>query len=61
MRGEVLPDAIGPWEPHPLWYDVALTALAAAWVVVTWLHFRPALNLASLLELIALAAVANVC
>lgn len=61
MRSEVLRDAIGYWEPRRLWYNAALTALAGIWVVATWPHFRPASTLASLLKLIVLAALANVC
>jgi hypothetical protein len=61
MRSEVLRDAIAYWEPRRLWYNAALTALAGAWVVLTWPHFGPALTLASFLKLIVLAALANVC
>ncbi len=61
MRSEVVRDAIGYWEPRRLWYNAALTALAGAWVVLTWPRFRPAFTLASLLKLIVLAALANVC
>jgi hypothetical protein len=61
MQSEVLRDAIGYWEPRRLWYNVALTALASTWVVLTWPHFRPAFALASLLKLIVLAVLANVC
>jgi hypothetical protein len=53
------PDAIRYWEGG--WYNLALGALAAAWVVLTWPHFRPAFNLADLGRLLVLAALANVC
>jgi hypothetical protein len=38
-----------------------LLAIAVAWVVGTWPHFRPAFNLASLLKVLVLAGLANVC
>ena len=61
MPGEILRDAIRYWEPRRLWYNVALTALTAACVVVTWPHFRPAFTLSSLFKLTVLAILANVC
>ena len=61
MARESLRDAIRYWEPHRIWYNVALTVLAGAWVLLTWPHFRPALTLQHLLELLVLAALANVC
>jgi hypothetical protein len=32
-----------------------------AWLILTWPHFRPALTLQSLLLLLVLAAMANIC
>jgi len=61
MRGEVLRDAIGYWESRRLWYNAALAALAGAWVVATWPHFRSAFTLESLFKLVVLAFLANVC
>jgi hypothetical protein len=58
---ELLRDAIRYWEPRRIWYNVALTALAGAWLVLTWPHFRPALTLDSLTKVLVLAALANVC
>jgi len=54
-------DAARFWEPRRLWYNLALAAQAAAWVVLTWPHFRPAVTLASLAKLLGLAVLANVC
>src|SRR5712692_5458229 len=61
MTREILHDAIRYWEPRRLWYNLALTALAGAWVLSTWPHFRHALTLQHLLQLLVLAALANLC
>ena len=61
MTSDTLPDATRYWERRRLWYNLALTALTAAWVVLTWPHFRPAFTLPSLARLLVLAALANVC
>ena len=60
MNG-VLAESIRYWEPRRLWYNLALTALASAWVALTWPHFRPSFTLESLGKLLILAALANVC
>jgi hypothetical protein len=52
---------MGYWEVRRLWYNAALAALACACVVLTWPHFRHALSLQHLLELLVLAVIANVC
>lgn len=49
------------WEPRRLVYNLILTAVVAAWIVVSWPHFRPALTLESLGILSVLALLANVC
>jgi hypothetical protein len=49
------------WEPRRVIYNLVLTAVVAVWVIFTWPHFRPAINLTFLLLLIVLAALANVC
>jgi hypothetical protein len=54
-------EAIRYWEPRRLIYNLVLTAVCAAWTVVTWPHFRPALTLTSLLLLSLLALIANIC
>ena len=58
---DVFPDAIRYWEPRRLIYNFVLAAVAVAWVVGTWPHFRPALTLIHLLQLSVLALLANVC
>jgi len=58
---ESLTDAIRFWEPRRLVYNLVLAAVAVAWLVGTWPHFRPALTLWSLLRLAILASLANVC
>ncbi len=57
----VVHDALRYWEPRRLWYNLALTGLAAAWVFLTWPHFRHALTLQHVLQLLVLAALANLC
>jgi len=61
MPGDGLRDALRYWEPRRVWYNVALSLEAAAWVVFTWPHFRPALSLQHLLQLMVLALLANLC
>jgi hypothetical protein len=55
-----LRDAARFWEPRRIAYNLILTAVVA-WLILTWPHFRPALTLQSLLLLLVLAAMANVC
>ncbi len=52
--------ALRYWEPRRIAYNLVLAAVLAAWLVLTWPHFRPALGGRSLLQLLALAAIANV-
>ena len=54
-------DAIRYWELRRIGYNLALVGLATGWVVVTWPHFRPSFTVASLLKLLVLAALANLC
>jgi hypothetical protein len=61
MPSELIRDAIRYWEIGRLWYNLALTALAGAWLWLTWPHFRAALTLDSLGKLLILAVLANVC
>jgi hypothetical protein len=49
------------WEPRRIAYNLVLTAVVVAWLILTWPHFRPALTLQSLLPLLVLTAMANVC
>ena len=56
-----LRDAARFWEPRRIAYNLVLTAVVVAWLILTWPHFRPALTLQSLLPLLVLAMMANVC
>jgi hypothetical protein len=49
------------WEPRRVTYNLILAAVVVAWLILTWPHFRSALTLPSLLFLLVLAAMANVC
>ena len=57
----IVHDAIRYWETRRPWYNLALTGLAAAWVFLTWPHFQHALTLQHALQLLVLAALANLC
>jgi hypothetical protein len=57
----IVRDAIRYWEPRRIIFNLVLAAVFAAWVVLTWPHFRMAFTPQSLLALLALAAIANVC
>ena len=58
---ELLSDAIAYWEPRRLGYNGFLTAVVFGWVAVTWPHFRAAFQWQSLLMLLMLAVLANIC
>jgi hypothetical protein len=60
FRG-LLADAIRFWELRRIVYNLVLIAFAATWLVATWPHFRPALQLIPLLQFAVLALLANVC
>jgi len=49
------------WEPRRIAYNLILTAVGVAFLILTWPHFRPALTLQALPPLLVLAAMANVC
>jgi hypothetical protein len=57
----LLADAIHFWELRRLFYNLALTAAAFAWVACSWPHFRHAFTLAALVPLTVLALLANAC
>jgi len=57
----ILKDAIRYWEPRRVAYNLALIALAGAWVLRTWPHFRPAFTPQSIPPLAVLSALANAC
>jgi hypothetical protein len=54
-------ESIRYWEPRRIIYNAALSAVSAAWVAVSWPHFRPAITWSSVLPLAVLALLANAC
>jgi len=58
---EALGDAVRFWEPRRLIYNAVLAAIVGAWLLLTWPHFRPALEPGSLVPLAVLALLANAC
>jgi hypothetical protein len=54
-------DAARFWEPRRLLYNLLLFAVVMIWVMKTWPHFRPAMNLEGLEVATVLALLANVC
>lgn len=54
-------DARRFWEPRRLWYNAVLTGIVLVWLIATWPHFRPALNLQALAQMLVLAFLANLC
>lgn len=54
-------DALRYWELRRIPYNLVLAAVVVAWIVLSWPHFRPAFNWPSLLALLVLAALANLC
>jgi hypothetical protein len=57
----LLAEAARFWEPRRLIYNFILAVITVSWIVATWPHFRPALNLTSLFLLSILALIANAC
>ncbi|HXQ25057.1 MAG TPA: hypothetical protein VN822_01495 [Candidatus Acidoferrales bacterium] len=58
---DILSGAIRYWEPRRVIYNLVLVAVVMAWLFLTWPHFRSAVALQSLLFLVVLAMLANVC
>lgn len=58
---ELFTNAVRFWEPWRLLYNIVLCLVVAVWLVATWPHFRPAMNPQSLLLLVVLGLIANVC
>jgi hypothetical protein len=54
-------EAIRFWEPRRLIYNLLLLAVTVTWVLATWPHFRPAMNLIAALQISVLGLLANVC
>lgn len=57
----VLADAFGYWERRRIIYNLLLAAVVVTWIAATWPHFRPAFTWSSVLALIVLALIANLC
>jgi hypothetical protein len=49
------------WELGRLWYTAILFAIVLLWVVLTWPHFRPALNRGDFGRMTILGLLANLC
>jgi len=56
-----LADAARFWEPRRISYNGVLLMFVLLWVVLSWPHFRPALNLVALGKMTVLALLANLC
>jgi hypothetical protein len=56
-----LRDAARFWERQRLWYNAGLLLIVVLWVVFTWPHFRPAINMVAFGKMIVLALLANLC
>lgn len=54
-------DARRFWERRRLEYNAVLTGIVLCWLVATWPHFKPALNLVALAQALVLAFLANLC
>jgi hypothetical protein len=57
----LLSEAVRYWEPRRVIYNLALAAVSVCWAILSWPHFRPALNLSSLIPLSVLVLLANLC
>jgi hypothetical protein len=60
-RWKGLIDAARFWEPRRLLYNLLLFLVVVIWLVKTWPHFRPAMNLEALGIMTVLALLANLC
>ena len=60
FRG-LIGDSLRFWELRRLLYNFVLLAVVVAWVAGTWPHFRPMIDVHSLLLLAILAVLANGC
>ena len=56
---ELLADAIRFWERRRVVYNLVLIGVVVVWIIATWPHFRPAMDLFPLLQLIVLGLIAN--
>ncbi len=58
--GGILRDAVRYWESRRILYNLVLLALVAAWVVLTWPHFRPAMTIEALGQLLIFVVLWNI-
>jgi|SRR5579872_4178360 len=64
MAGEfqsILDNSLRFWERGRIAYNAVLLAIVALWVILSWPHFRPALNARIIAVTFVLAVLANVC
>jgi hypothetical protein len=57
----VFSDALRYWERRRIIYNSLLATVVLTWIGATWPHFRPAFTWGSLLALVVLALLANLC
>ncbi|MHB8411238.1 MAG: hypothetical protein ACYDDI_04745 [Candidatus Acidiferrales bacterium] len=57
----IFTDAIRYWERRRIVYNFLLVAVVIIWITTTWPHFRPAFTWPSLVALLVLAVLANLC
>jgi hypothetical protein len=55
----IVADAARYWEPRRILYNLVLAAVVLIWILASWPHFRPALNLPSFGILVVLGLIAN--
>jgi hypothetical protein len=55
-----LSDSLRFWERGRVVYNLILMAVVATWIFASWPHFRPTMNMFSLLRLMILGFIANV-
>jgi hypothetical protein len=54
-------NALRFWEPRRLWYNAVLIAVVMLWLLLTWPHFRGALNWLDFGRMCVLGLLANAC
>jgi hypothetical protein len=59
--GALFADAGRYWERRRIPYNAILAGVVVVWIMATWPHFRPAFTWHTLLPLLALAGMANLC
>lgn len=56
----MLADAARFWERGRIIYNLILIGVVATWILASWPHFRPAMHLFRLFQLMVLGLIANV-